>query len=78
MKDAFFRLPDQVCKQLRRRKKLRGNPPSYHKVRRFCKGIAKDVLYQWAEGRKARVEDISLTIRREVSTVNHLWQTDSP
>ncbi len=53
-----------------------GTPPTYHKIRRFRKSIAADVLYQWSQGRKARVEDKSLTVRREVSTVNHLWQCD--
>jgi hypothetical protein len=53
-----------------------GNPPTYDKVRRFCRGIAPDVLRQWADGRKARIEEQSLTIRRVVTNVNELWQTD--
>jgi hypothetical protein len=53
-----------------------GNPPTYDKVRRFCGGIASDVLRQWADGRKARTEEESLTVRRVVTNVNELWQTD--
>ena len=53
-----------------------GNPPTYDKVRRFCRGISADVLTQWSEGRKERVESKSLTVRRPVTTVNALWQCD--
>jgi transposase InsO family protein len=53
-----------------------GTPPTYHKVRRFCRAIASDVLRQWTDGRKVRIEEQSLTIRRIVTSVNELWQTD--
>jgi hypothetical protein len=53
-----------------------GNPPTYDKVRRFRNGIASDVLLQWSNGRKARTEERSLTVRRVVTEVNAIWQTD--
>lgn len=53
-----------------------GNPPTYEKVRRFVRSIASDVLRQWADGRKARIEEQGLTVRRVVTQVNQLWQTD--
>lgn len=53
-----------------------GNAPTYDKVRRFCQAIAPDVLRQWADGRKVRTEEESLTVRRVVTNVNELWQTD--
>ncbi len=53
-----------------------GEPPAYSKVRRFCRTIAADVLLQWSQGRKARVESGALTIRRTVHQVNAMWQTD--
>lgn len=53
-----------------------GEAPRYDKVRRFCRAIASDVLRQWSDGRKARIEEQSLTTRRIVTSVNELWQTD--
>jgi hypothetical protein len=53
-----------------------GNPPTYDKVRRFARSIASDVLRQWADGRKVRTEEQSLTVRRVITTVNQLWQSD--
>jgi Helix-turn-helix domain len=53
-----------------------GNPPTYDKVLRFCRGITADVLTQWSQGRKERVESKSLTVRRVVTTVNAFWQCD--
>jgi ACT domain-containing protein len=53
-----------------------GTPPTYDKVRRFCRSISSDVLVQWSQGRKERIESKSLTIRRVVTTVNALWQCD--
>jgi hypothetical protein len=53
-----------------------GTPPAYDRIRRFCQSIASDVLHQWSQGRKARIEDKALTVRRIVTEVNSLWQSD--
>jgi hypothetical protein len=53
-----------------------GTPPAYDRIRRFCHSVASDVLHQWAQGRKARIEEKALTVRRLVTEVNSLWQTD--
>ncbi len=53
-----------------------GEPPSYDKVWRFVRSISRDILLQWEEGHKERVERAALTVRRTVGTINELWQTD--
>jgi hypothetical protein len=53
-----------------------GEPPTYDKVWRFVKSISADVLLQWSDGNKERIEQAALTVRRTVGTINELWQTD--